>query len=284
MSDEAATEETKSEETKAPETSAPVFDMASFRESIEDEKLREHSERFNSPLEMAKANLESRKKLSKAVIPPSKNASDEEVAAYRKAMNVPESAEGYEYPAMPEGVEMPENVKKLRDKWSELFHKHNVPKNVVTEIINTYKGQMEGEVTGLNELSQQHLEKSRDTLKGEWKGDYDKNMLLSSATAKELLGDDYEEAKFIKLGDGTWAMDHPAFARVFARVGREMGEADFIVSVTDDQMADLHTQADDARAKMKEYKAKGDLKNAGVWDEKERQILDKIDKASKKGK
>ena len=65
-------EETETDETsEAPEEQESV-EIESWRDLIEDEKLQKHSERFTSIDALVQANLESRQKLSKAVVPPGK--------------------------------------------------------------------------------------------------------------------------------------------------------------------------------------------------------------------
>jgi len=292
MTDETVVEETTPEtvtpENPTPEAVTPeapvttTFDMAAFRETITDEDLRKHAERFNSPLEMTKANKELRQKMSKAVIPPSKNASEDEIATYRKVMGVPETPDGYEYPAMPPGTEMPENLKTLREEWSAFFHENHVPKSVVAKLVDKYGGQVTKESTDIGKMNVEHLAQSQAKLKEEWGSEYETNMQLASLTARELLGDDYEEASQIKTVDGKFVMNNPVFAKVFSRIGREMNEADFMVSVTDDQMDSLQEQADEAAAKAKKFNAEGKRAQAQKWDEKEREILGKIIKATKK--
>ena len=78
---EEAVEETEATETsEAPEEQESV-EIESWRDLIEDEKLQKHSERFTSIDALVQANLESRQKLSKAVVPPGKDAAEEDITA-----------------------------------------------------------------------------------------------------------------------------------------------------------------------------------------------------------
>lgn len=65
-------------------------------------------------------------KKAQAVVPPNEKSTPEEVAAYRKAIGVPETPEGYELKPeqMPEGVTWDDNVAKQA---AELAHKHHIP-------------------------------------------------------------------------------------------------------------------------------------------------------------
>ena len=106
----------------------PVKD---WRKAIEDKQLREHADRFASPADVVKHHLELRQKLSAALIPPGKGASkeDREVFASRlsKMLGVPETPEGYEFPAPAEGVQLTDAEKTSRTNWAGFFHQIHLP-------------------------------------------------------------------------------------------------------------------------------------------------------------
>jgi hypothetical protein len=73
-------------------------------------------------------------KKAQAVFPPNDKSTPEEVAAYRKAVGVPDSPEGYNLKPekLPEGVNWDESVAK---RAAELAHKHNVPVSAMQEFM-----------------------------------------------------------------------------------------------------------------------------------------------------
>ena len=73
-------------------------------------------------------------KKAHAIVPPSEKSTPEEVAAYRKAIGVPDSPEGYNLKPeqIPEGVTWDEATAK---KAAELAHKHNVPAAAMQEFM-----------------------------------------------------------------------------------------------------------------------------------------------------
>ena len=73
-------------------------------------------------------------KKANAIVPPSEKSTPEEVAAYRKAIGVPESPEAYQLKPdqLPEGVTWDDNVAK---KAAELAYKHNVPAAAMQEFM-----------------------------------------------------------------------------------------------------------------------------------------------------
>ena len=86
---EEAVEETEATETPETTETEETVEIESWRDLIEDEKLQKHAERFTSVDALVQANLEARQKLSKAVVPPGKDAAEEDITAYREAVGVP---------------------------------------------------------------------------------------------------------------------------------------------------------------------------------------------------
>ena len=129
---EETTEEAKTEQTDDQET----IEFESWRDLIEDEKLQKHAERFTSVDALVQANLESRQKLSKAVVRPDADADEEDVTAFREVMGVPKDVDGYEFP-LPEGVERTEDMLDSEDHWANIFLDNNIPKETVP--VYTYR-------------------------------------------------------------------------------------------------------------------------------------------------
>jgi hypothetical protein len=73
-------------------------------------------------------------KKANAIVPPSEKSTPEEISAYRKAIGVPESPEGYNLKPeqLPEGVVWDESVAK---RAAELAHKHNIPASAMSELM-----------------------------------------------------------------------------------------------------------------------------------------------------
>lgn len=73
-------------------------------------------------------------KKANSVPVPNEKSTPEEVAAYRRAIGVPESPEGYKLKPeqLPDGVTWDENVAK---RAAELAHKHNIPAAAMSELM-----------------------------------------------------------------------------------------------------------------------------------------------------
>lgn len=278
--DEAVEEELETEqidEDTSDETQedAETVEFDTWRDLIQDSDLQKHAERFNSVDDLVQANLESRKKLSKSVTVPGKNASDEDLSSYREALGVPVDVDGYEFP-LEDGVERTEEMMDAEDHWANIFLDNNIPKETADVLVREFKteiGRIFEQKAANDETYAKHAE---ETLRREWEDDYDKNIIFASRASEALLGDDYEDVRHLETTDGKYMLDHPLMVKMFAKLGREMGEGALGSVATEGEKDTLMEQANSYREKRVDAYAKGNHAEARKWDEKERLILDKL--------
>ena len=278
--DEAVEEEMETEqidEDTSDETQedAETVEFDTWRDLIQDSDLQKHAERFNSVDDLVQANLESRKKLSKSVTVPGKNASDEDLSSYREALGVPVDVDGYEFP-LEDGVERTEEMMDAEDHWSNIFLDNNIPKETADVLVQEFKteiGRIFEQKAANDETYAKHAE---ETLRREWEDDYYKNIIFASRASEALLGDDYEDVRHLETTDGKYMLDHPLMVKMFAKLGREMGEGALGSVATEGEKDTLMEQANSYREKRVDAYAKGNHAEARKWDEKERLILDKL--------
>ena len=279
MAEEQAVEEV--EETEATEVETEdteeqeSVEIESWRDLIEDEKLQKHAERFTSVDALVQANLESRQKLSKSIVPPGEGAEEEEVTAYREALGVPKDVDGYDF-LLPEGMERTEQMMDSEDHWANLFLDNNVPKATADVLISEFRGEIEKMMGQKAEMDDAYTKQSEEAMRKEWAEDYDKNIIFASRASEALLGDDFEDARHIETSDGRFILDNPILVRMFAKLGRDMGEGALGSVATEGEKDTLMEQANTYRDKRKEAYAKGNHAEARKWDEKERLALDKL--------
>jgi hypothetical protein len=271
---EEAVEETEATETEAPEEQESI-EIESWRDLIEDEKLQKHAERFTSVDALVQANLESRQKLSKSIVPPGEDAGEEDVSAYREALGVPKDVDGYDFP-LPDGVERTEDMMDSEDTWANLFLDNNIPKATADVLISEFRGEIEKMMGQKAEMDDAYTKQSEESMRKEWAEDYDKNIIFASRASEALLGDDFEEARHIETSDGRFILDNPILVRMFAKLGRDMGEGALGSVATEGEKETLMEQANSYRDKRKDAYAKGNHAEARKWDEKERLALDKL--------
>ncbi len=104
-------------------------------------------------------------KKANAIMVPNEKSSPEEVAAYRKALGVPEGVDEYltklKPEVMPEGVEFDDNLAKMA---AEIAHKHNVPPAALKELANLQMLQMSGMTKAVTEQAMAQLNEAKQDL------------------------------------------------------------------------------------------------------------------------
>lgn len=176
---------------------------------------------------LAKAHLETKRYASKlrnerAVIPGEKST-PEEIAAFRKAIGVPENPEGYELPIpeFPQGMEFDAERTK---KYSQLAHSKGIPKeafqSIYNEFINDQKASYEAQVKSINDLR----EKTTSELKKEWTGNkFDSNLQKADQAGNKVFGTD-----FMKILKDTGLSNDATVIRGLYKLSQFIGEHDFV--------------------------------------------------------
>lgn len=269
----AGTDQTTDTTTQATEPAADV----TWRESIKDEEVRKHSERFDSIDSLARGNLELRKKLSGAITLPGKDASEEDIASFRKAIGVPQTADEYELEGIEINDDTPDYVKDNLAKWKSTFHENNITPKAVGELQKVMVEIAEAEKARQVEADKTFASESEAALKAEWPGDeYQKNMTIANRAAEKLFGDDFEGMRSLETKSGKLVLDHPALARVFAKIGREMDEGS-LGPVPEGERESVKSQIETVRAKKEEAMQKGNMQTVRSLDEQERKLWAKLD-------
>lgn len=126
------------------------------------------------------------------VIVPTEGASEHEIAEYRKAIGVPESANAYEIQPenMPQGLEWNEEVSGF---WQGKFHELGIGQEQAKEIAQAYSDftgqQLEKATSQLTENANAEMQAQEAALKKEWGQDYQNN-LQTAVDMAEVVGFD----------------------------------------------------------------------------------------------
>ncbi len=253
----------------------------SWRESIKDEEIRKHTERFTDVEALAKGHKDLRAKLSSAIVKPGKDASDEDRAAYRKSMGVPETADEYKIMQAAEGKEFPDSLKASIDKWQKTFHDLDVPLETANKLIATMIEETKLGSEDYEKAKEKFAKDSEDALIKEWgKDDYEINKKIADHAGRNLLSEEkYDVLKDTLMQDGKPFMDSPIGIELLAAVGREMQEGgirDFVTEGNDPK--DLDKQIETARANANKYNDQNssdyNRKKANEWDQEEGRLED----------
>jgi len=274
-SEEAATEEVSSEQVNE-ENDAPQETTTNWRETIADETLRKHAERFTSVDSLVQANLDQRKQASKAVVKPGENSTDDEIQAYREAMGVPKEASEYEFGEVSK-EDNTERLQQSRQHWADVFHKHNISKESASEFVAEFHKELAAVQAERVEQDKAFTEKGREELKAEWKDDYEKNLIFAAKASEKMFGADYEDAKFIEDKSGNFVLDNPIFSRMMAKLGRQMGEGTMGSTVTESERTALQDKANGYRDKAFEAQRAGRTAEANKFSQLELDVLEQME-------
>lgn len=189
----------------------------------EDKAYLKQLERFDSPAALAKSYKEAQAKIASGAVktPLAKDATPEQVAAWRAENGVPEKPDGYE--VKPEGgFVFGDADKPVLDSFTAFAHGKNWSPTQVNEAATWY-AQLQEEATARQDTADAEFRSgAEDTLRAEWGGEYRRNLstvqnfLASHApdgVADRLLGG--------RMADGRRIGDDPAVLQFLVRAARD---------------------------------------------------------------
>jgi hypothetical protein len=264
------------------EGGAAAGSSTEWRKLITDPDALKEAERTTDLNAGFKRIAELRGQLSKAIIKPGKDAKPEEVAAYRKAMEIPDAADGYKI-ERPDHIDeetfSSEPVKAALGAWTAALHEAGASQAVVTAAANTYFAMEKAALTAQIEADKAFAKSSEDALKTEWGADTDKNKEFAKRGFEKLATDaglDVGALKKIETKDGRFLMDRPEFSKLFAKIGREMGEGQIGSVLSDGDVAGVKDQIAKLQGEKNAALAKGDHAKANELNEKQRELYAKV--------
>lgn len=145
------------------------------------------------------------------------NATEEDVAAYRKAIGVPESPESYEFPQ----IEGEENDPAMVAWAQKVFFESGLSAEQASSIGQHWNAFMVGLVKEREENAAKAEKEADDKLKVDWGADYDKNKELTKRAFVKFGGED-----LVAYLEESGAGNHPALIKAFFEIGKAMGEDD----------------------------------------------------------
>lgn len=150
----------------------------------------------------------------KAVVVPSEGASKEDLAAFRKAVGVPDKPEDYKL----DEVKLP-NGETLDPEWDKglraLAHKVNLSQGQLNELHKWYFADLAEAMKFVKTTSQQ----AHATLRKEMGADYDAAMTFKARAVSKFLTPE-AATRFEKTGLG----NDPEIIKMFSAIGKAMGD------------------------------------------------------------
>lgn len=222
MSDNPAT---SSESQTAPSESKAG--AADWRAAISEPGLRRVAEKFASPAEVVKSYAALQSRLGRSVVKPGPDAGPEELAAYRRQLGVPDSAEGYDVTLaddLPAALRGGPAGASLQQDFLKAMHEAGASNAVVQKALDWYYGMAAQGLAQQEKGAAERRAEAEAGLRREWGGDHQRNLTFAQRAVRSFGDDAFvdflesQEVEGVKLGD------HPAFVRAFAAIGRAMGE------------------------------------------------------------
>lgn len=186
-------------------------------------------ERFGSPNDIYKAYREAEKKLSsgdyKTGLP--KDATDEQLATWRKENGVPDKPEGYDLKI--DGVVVGDQDKPYVDSFLQEMHAKNATPEMVQTALKAY-------YNNINRMNQQLLEsdsdyrnESEETLRKEWGGEFKANINHTLGTLDTYGRESRDMLLESRLPNGRLVGDDPAMLKMLSQMSRDINPVTAIV-------------------------------------------------------
>lgn len=193
-----------------------------------DAKLLKQLETFTSPADVYKAHRALQQKLSsgeykKATALP-ENATEEQLAEWRKENGIPEKPEDYDT-SLPDGLVIGEDDKPVVDEVLKAMHAAHAPPAVVKAALSTYFTLQENHRAAMAEQDNNTLSATVEELRGEWGPEYKRNQNAIAAYLDTLPEEFRDNLIGARLADGTKLLGNAAGVRFLAQLAREANPA-----------------------------------------------------------
>lgn len=164
--------------------------------------------------DVLKGYVEAQKFIGGSIKIPGKDAKPEEWDKFYGKLGRPEAADKYTpvMPDLPEGFSWDEGQMK---SFFTAAHKAGLTTAQTQTLVDWYAEDQKGVLKAGDEA----IKVAEETLKGEWKAAYPRNLGLAKAAAKEIGG-----KELVDLLDQTGLGNHPVILKAFAKLGKSLAE------------------------------------------------------------
>lgn len=219
-----------------PAEPASTGDQSDWRRVLagEDDKVLQNLERFASPNDFYKAFTDTqtalRNKTEGMVKIPGEGASDDERAAFAKALGIPEAPDKYERLAPPEGLELSDADKAFLDGAVKELHQLGgvaASPEVVKTLETFYHKAMQEQAAQMTAAAVQRAAESKQTLQKLYGNNFELEMKHANAALAAFGPRDPEKARgFLnrQMADGTKLGDDPEIVQMLVRASRATQE------------------------------------------------------------
>lgn len=156
------------------------------------------------------------------------NPTDEQLAAYREANNIPEKASDYSL-ALDEGLVLGEDDQRIMDSVYEVAHAANVPGSVLSELTNAMMAGREEEAHAVQQQHGLDAQTATRQLKEAWGHDFEMNKGLVKSMLNGLPEAVRDEFASARLANGKAVFNSPEMMNFFADAARAMNPSATVV-------------------------------------------------------
>lgn len=250
----------------------------SYRDGIKDPKARAFFDRYSTIDAAANALLEKEQMLSRRVAVPGEDASEEDMARFRKAMGVPESIEEYDVTSMkPEAYTdeewSSEVVQSVLSPVVAAAHAAGVNQSGLKAVVDAYMGVSAANAAEQARQDASWAEAAEEQLRTDWGSDYKGNMMAAERAIASIPG-----IENLVLKDGSQLGNNPLFIRIAADLGRLRGSDNKTAHqfLSAEQGQDMREQHADLTRKMYDAQQSGRREEARALDRQRRALSEQI--------
>jgi|TARA_R100000093_G_C1943605_1_gene73228 hypothetical protein len=273
--DDAAADDKAAADKAAADKGKGAANDAPHLEGITDDKTRQLAARYTSGAAMADALMAANQELSQRVKVPGEDASDEDRAAFAKAMGAPDKPEDYKY-AKPDHLDdeafAAEDLQGAVTAVSSAMHTAGASQAVIDAMMTSYWEIDAAARAEQVKADEGYVAEAEAALRKEWGSGYDENV----AHGVTFL-DAHPELKNLELANGMMLSSLPAFIKAGAEAGRLKNEGQLQLGLAGSEAGvDLQEEYDKLTREMHEAHDKGDSILAKSIDAKRRPLSDKL--------
>lgn len=270
----------KADPVKADADKAKAFWPDDWRQKLAggDDKLLKRLERFSSPDNVLKSWLSAEQKIKSGELKKAlaDDASEEEIAEWRKDNGIPATASAYEAPKL-DAYEWTKADKPMLDSFFERAHQANASQKTVDEMLGWYADTVQAQQEGVVSIDREDKIKVEEGLRADLGAEYRPSMTLFARLLKdetvfpEGLGLRFVEAR---LADGHRLINDARIARFFIDLAREKyGDGGMITGDGAARLADRKAAIQKImRSNIAQYRADGlDKEYAEILERESRQ-------------
>jgi hypothetical protein len=263
------------------DTAAPADFPQDWREKMsgDDKKFLNVLKRYSSPQTFAKAYQSLRQKQDSGELraPLPKDATPEQVAAYRKDSGIPDKPEGYDLG----GLAISDEDKPAVDEYLKTMHAQNATPDQIKANLGVYYKLKADAETALAENDAKIKHESEDALRSEFGADYRRNMMGAHNLLESMPEGLKDNLMGARLKDGTKFGDNATALKWLVQTALELNPAATVVmGVGDSSVKSIATEIAAIEKTMREDRPAYD--KDGAMRARYRELIEAREKLSKR--